>query len=75
MQTAWSDAHTRLISYISDALADELPDDLLARAEENVSLCGAGEDDGVRRADVAVIIGGVERGLRRWRTVFRFGTG
>lgn len=55
MQTAWSDVHTRLIGCISDALGDELPDDLLARAVENVSLCAAGEDVGVRRADVAVI--------------------
>lgn len=53
MQTAWSDVHTRLIGYISDALSDELPNDLLARAEEHVALCGT--EGGGRRADVAVV--------------------
>lgn len=55
MQGVWSDMHTRLIGYIADALADELPDDLLARAEENISLASAGEEEQVRRADVAVV--------------------
>jgi len=55
MQTAWSDVHTLLIAYVRDALSDELPDDLLARAEENISLCGPDDGERGRRADVAVV--------------------
>ena len=54
LQESWSDVHTRLISYISDALAEELPPDLSARAEERINVLD--EDEGRSyRADVAVI--------------------
>jgi len=54
MQSVWSDVHTVLIGYIRDALGDELPDDLMARAEENVTLSSA-VDPQPRKADVAVL--------------------
>lgn len=47
MQGVWSDAHTMLIGYIRDALGEELPDDLVARAEENVVLSHPGQPDPV----------------------------
>lgn len=50
LERSWSDVHTRLIGYISDALADDLPSDLRARAEEGVVLSTAGS----YRADIAV---------------------
>ncbi len=55
MQGVWSDVHTILIGYIRDALGEELPEDLTARAEEGVSLSGPLDSDQSRRADVAVI--------------------
>lgn len=55
MQTAWSDVHTMLIGYIRDALSEELPDDLMARAEERVTLSSPLHDDTLRTADAAVI--------------------
>jgi hypothetical protein len=58
MQNVWHDLHVRLISYIADALCEELPEDLVARAEENVSLSGeVGEDEEKqqRRPDVVVV--------------------
>lgn len=55
LQESWSDVHTRLIGYISDLLADGLPPDLSARAEERITVSD-GEDEGRSyRADVAVI--------------------
>lgn len=54
MQGVWSDMHTMLIGYIRDALGSELPDDLMARAEENGSLRDAGTETS-SRPDVAVI--------------------
>ncbi|MBV9128545.1 MAG: DUF4058 family protein [Verrucomicrobia bacterium] len=54
-QESRSNVHTRLISYIGDALAGELPADLTARAEERV-VVEAGEEEGRSyRADVAVV--------------------
>jgi hypothetical protein len=44
LQGAWSDVHTMLIGYIRDTLGEELPDDLSARAEENVTLCSPVEE-------------------------------
>lgn len=55
LEASWPDVHTRLIGYISDALAEKLPMDLSARAEEEVTV---GSEDGELlaryRADVAV---------------------
>jgi hypothetical protein len=39
----WKDAHTRLIAYISDALQEQLPPDLVAMAEEEAVNIGGGE--------------------------------
>lgn len=54
LQEHWSDVHTKLISYIGDALSDELPADLSARTEEHVAVAGGNEPHGYR-ADVAVV--------------------
>jgi hypothetical protein len=56
LELRWSDAHTRLIAYIGDALSEELPGDLSVRAEEQVVVEGAGEHQGDRvyRADLAI---------------------
>ena len=55
LEASWPDVHTRLIGYISDALAEELPLDLSARAEEEVTV-GSEADESLTsyRADVAV---------------------
>lgn len=55
LEASWPDVHTRLIGYISDALAEELPLDLSARAEEEVTV-GSEDDESLThyRADVAV---------------------
>lgn len=50
LESRWPDVHTRLIGYLADTLGDSLPDHLVARAEEHVSL-----EEGDRRADVAVV--------------------
>jgi len=53
LEAFWPDVHTRLISYISDALTPGLPADLRARAEEQVAIS---DDDGtpIYRAEVAI---------------------
>jgi hypothetical protein len=55
LEGSWPDVHTRLIGYISDALGEELPADLSARAEEEV-IVGSEVDTSLTsyRADVAV---------------------
>ena len=56
MQGVWSDVHTMLIGYIRDELGRVLPDDLIARAEENISLSAASEPPTQpRKADVALL--------------------
>ena len=54
LERHWLDVHTKLITYISDALAEQLPPDLNARSEERVTLL---EDTRVSavRADVAIV--------------------
>lgn len=47
LQRKWSDVHTKLIAFISEALTAELPQDLAAYAEERVSL---ESDDGKARS-------------------------
>ena len=49
----WPDVHTVLIGYVRDALAEELPADLHARAEEEVHIATEGSLERFR-ADVAV---------------------
>ena len=55
LQENWSDVHTALIGFIREALADELPPDLSARAEERITV--SDDEDEIRsyRADIAVI--------------------
>jgi hypothetical protein len=48
----WMDAHSKLISYVADALNGELPDDLAAQAEEGIRVAG---EKGSARAAVAVV--------------------
>lgn len=55
MQRTWADVHTMLIGYIRDALAVELPEGLIARAEAGVSLAEWLGSTGHRTADVAVV--------------------
>ncbi len=38
LEQYWGDIHTRLMVYISDQIADQLPSDLQARVEESVSV-------------------------------------
>lgn len=56
LERGWSDTHTKLISYICDALAGGgLPGGLRARAEEYLMVEESVGDDGSARADVAVV--------------------
>lgn len=50
----WSDVHTSLIGFIREGLADDLPADLSARAEEHVAVAGGDKPQGYRAA-VAVV--------------------
>jgi hypothetical protein len=50
----WRDAHTMLIAYFRDALQEQLPGDLSARAEEEVVTVGVGERPTSYRPDVQV---------------------
>ncbi|MGH7970512.1 MAG: DUF4058 family protein, partial [Limisphaerales bacterium] len=50
----WRDAHTRLITYLHDALQEHLPPDLIARAEEEAIAIGAGGPALTYRPDVQV---------------------
>ena len=56
LEGSWPDVHTRLIGHISDALAKELPQDLSARAEEEVTVGSEGDEEPLTsyRAGVAV---------------------
>ncbi len=55
MQNVWSDLHTVLIGYLRDTLSATLPNDLMARAEENVTLSSPMEADHIRVADVGIV--------------------
>ena len=56
LQNHWSDAHTRLINYISEALNGELPDQLQASIEEHVTVdSDEREKPSNYRADVALM--------------------
>lgn len=54
MQSVWHDVHISLITYVKDEMVDQLPVDLVARAEESVSLIGAGDELLITRPDVSV---------------------
>ena len=43
LQEHWGDVHARLITYAADAIAEQLPDDLMARIEERVFVETEGE--------------------------------
>lgn len=45
LERHWTDVHTKLIAYISDEIAAQLPLDLNARTEEHVTLLQPGEKD------------------------------
>lgn len=55
LERHWLDVHTKLITYIADAIAEELPTDLNARSEERVTLHDSSGDEQAMRADVAVV--------------------
>ena len=38
LEASWPDVHTALLGFIREALAEELPPDLSARAEEEVTV-------------------------------------
>lgn len=54
LERFWPDVHTKLIGYIADAIAEQLPPGLKARSEEQVTLAEDGDGKGAR-ADVAVV--------------------
>jgi len=55
LERRWRDVHAGLIAYTRDAVQPQLPDDLVARIEENVHLDSAGEELGTRNPDVFVV--------------------
>ncbi len=54
LERFWPDVHTKLIGYIADAIAEQLPPGLKARSEEQVTLAEDGNGKSAR-ADVAVV--------------------
>src|SRR3954464_2129043 len=52
LQTYWRDVHLKLIASMGTALSEELPPDLVARAEEEVAVAETGKG---YRTDVAVV--------------------
>ncbi len=50
----WRDAHTRLITYLSDALQERLPPDLIIGAEEDTIAVSVGEKPATYRPDVQI---------------------
>jgi hypothetical protein len=52
LQAYWSDVHTRLVVAVADQLAEQLPDGLVTRTEESVSIA---ESSDSYRPDVAVV--------------------
>ncbi len=55
LERFWPDVHTKLIAYIADAIAEQLPEGLKARSEEHVTLAADVEKSKGFRADVAVV--------------------
>jgi hypothetical protein len=54
LELSWRDVHARLIIYIADQLQRQLPEPLVARAEESVSVDIEDQPTGTVRPDVAV---------------------
>src|SRR5437899_5200475 len=54
MELHWRDVHARLIIYIADQLQSQLPEPLVARAEEDVSVDVEDESVAIVRPDVAI---------------------
>jgi hypothetical protein len=54
LEAHWRDVHTRLITYVSDQLQEQLPDGLLSRVEENVLIDFEDEGQLWSRPDVQV---------------------
>ncbi len=54
VEQRWRDAHTMLVAYCRDALQERLPADLVAGAEEEAVVIGAGERRTACRPDVQV---------------------
>lgn len=56
LQAFWPDMRTKLVTYIADAIAEQLPPGLKARSEEHVTLASQDESPGkAYRAAVAVV--------------------
>jgi hypothetical protein len=54
LEEHWPGVHSRLITYLADALANTLPEDLSALPEEGVSISAESHAEHHFRADVAV---------------------
>jgi hypothetical protein len=54
LEQHWEDVHTRLISYVADALQPQLSDDLIARMEEKAYV-EEGSEKEIHRPDVRVV--------------------
>lgn len=54
LEANWLDVHTMLTGYIRDAIAVSLPEDLYARAEEQLIIDDRVGDPKRYRADVAI---------------------
>src|SRR5438128_12252922 len=63
MERTWRDVHSRLIIYIADHLQSQLPEPLVARAEEDVSVDIEEERPYLARPDVEVAEAGPGAGL------------
>jgi hypothetical protein len=56
LERHWEDVHTRLISYVADALQPQLAEDLIARMEEKVYVEDESDGDvSLRKPDVRVV--------------------
>lgn len=76
LERRWRDVHTMLIAYARDAIQPQLPEDLVARVEENVHLDIGGEVLGRRNPDVYVVESPVPwRAIRHWKARMRHGRG
>jgi hypothetical protein len=67
LERHWSDVHTKLIAFIAEALAEQLPPDLSARSEERVTLHDSSALGDSLRADVAIVESWKEGVAPRWQ--------
>jgi hypothetical protein len=63
LEQRWSDVHTKLISFIGEALQETLPHDLRARSEESILLEEESGTEKNYRADVAIVSVGQKHSL------------